>query len=72
LTEKVRIEAGVHAGMQRLVKYISRCPLNLARMVMPTDNGDASKSPTGYKPTNFCRANVVNVFLKNKNLLKAK
>jgi hypothetical protein len=29
----VRIEAGDHAGMQRLVEYISRCPFSLARMV---------------------------------------
>jgi hypothetical protein len=35
----VRIEAGDNAGMQRLVEYISRCPLSLARMVTLTDNG---------------------------------
>ena len=29
----VRIEAGDHEGMQRLVEYISRCPFSLARMV---------------------------------------
>jgi len=28
----VRIEAGDHAGMQRLVEYISRCPFSLGRM----------------------------------------
>jgi hypothetical protein len=35
----VRIEAEDHAGMQRLVEYISRCPFSLARMVTPTENG---------------------------------
>jgi hypothetical protein len=40
----VRIEAGDHAGMQRLVEYISRCPFSLARMIMLTGVGDASKS----------------------------
>jgi hypothetical protein len=29
----VRIEATDHAGMQRLVEYISRCPFSLSRMV---------------------------------------
>jgi hypothetical protein len=45
----VRIEAGDHAGMRRLVEYISRCPFSLARMITLTDDGDASKSPTGDK-----------------------
>jgi len=34
----VRIEAGDHDGMQRLVEYISRCPFSLARMVKLTDD----------------------------------
>jgi hypothetical protein len=32
----VRIEAADHAGMQRLVEYISRCPFSLSRMVSIT------------------------------------
>jgi len=40
----VRIEAGDHAGMQRLVEYISRCPFSLARLVTLNADGDASKS----------------------------
>jgi hypothetical protein len=35
----VRIEAGDHAGMQRLVEYISRCPFSLARMVTLNADG---------------------------------
>jgi hypothetical protein len=35
----VRIEAGDHDGMQRLIEYISRCPFSLARMVSLTENG---------------------------------
>jgi hypothetical protein len=35
----VRLEAGDHEGMQRLVEYISRCPFSLARMVTVTDDG---------------------------------
>jgi hypothetical protein len=35
----VRIEADDHAGMQRLVEYIARCPFSLARMVKLTDGG---------------------------------
>jgi hypothetical protein len=35
----VRLEAGDHAGMQRLVEYIARCPFSLARMVKVTDDG---------------------------------
>ncbi len=35
----VRIDAGDHAGMQRLIEYISRCPFSLARMVKLTDDG---------------------------------
>ena len=35
----VRIEADDHAGMQRLVEYIARCPFSLARMVKLTDDG---------------------------------
>jgi hypothetical protein len=35
----VRIEAGDHSGMQRLVEYISRCPFSLARMVSVTNDG---------------------------------
>jgi len=35
----VRIEAGDNAGMQRLVEYISRCPLSLARMVTLNADG---------------------------------
>ncbi|MFC1476748.1 transposase [Fibrobacterota bacterium] len=34
----VRIEAGDHDGMQRLVEYISRCPFSLARMIKLTDD----------------------------------
>jgi hypothetical protein len=45
----VRIEAGDKAGMQRLIEYVSRCPLSLSRMVSLTKDGDASKSPTGDK-----------------------
>jgi len=45
----VRIERGDKAGMQRLVEYISRCPFSLSRMVSQTEDGDASKSPTGDK-----------------------
>ena len=35
----VRIEAGDHTGMQRLVEYIARCPFSLARMVSLTKDG---------------------------------
>jgi hypothetical protein len=35
----VRIEAGDHAGMQRLVEYVSRCPFSLARMVTLNADG---------------------------------
>jgi hypothetical protein len=35
----VRIAAEDHAGMQRLVEYIARCPFSLARMVKLTDDG---------------------------------
>ena len=35
----VRIEAGDHVGMQRLVEYISRCPFSLARMVTLNADG---------------------------------
>jgi hypothetical protein len=35
----VRIEAGDHAGMQRLVEYISRCPFSITRMVTLADDG---------------------------------
>ena len=35
----VRIDKGDHAGMQRLIEYIARCPFSLARMVSQTDNG---------------------------------
>jgi hypothetical protein len=35
----VRIEANDQTGMARLVGYISRCPLSLARMITRTDDG---------------------------------
>jgi hypothetical protein len=35
----VRVEGGDHAGMQRLVEYISRCPFSLARMISLTKDG---------------------------------
>jgi hypothetical protein len=35
----VRIEAGDDTGMQRLIEYISRCLLSLARMVSLTNDG---------------------------------
>jgi hypothetical protein len=35
----VRIEAGDHTGMQRLVEYISRSPFSLTRMITQTDDG---------------------------------
>jgi hypothetical protein len=35
----VRIEAGDHPGMQRLVEYIARCPFSLARMIAVNDEG---------------------------------
>ncbi len=35
----VKINAGDHTGMQRLVEYIARCPFNLARMVKLTGDG---------------------------------
>jgi hypothetical protein len=35
----VRIEANDQAGMSRLVGYISRCPISLARMITRTDDG---------------------------------
>jgi hypothetical protein len=35
----VRIDAGDHAGIQRLVEYISRCPFSLARMVAINADG---------------------------------
>jgi hypothetical protein len=35
----VRIEADDHAGMQRLIEYIARCPFSLARMVKLTPDG---------------------------------
>lgn len=35
----VRLEAGDHTGMQRLVEYIARCPFSLARMVKLTKDG---------------------------------
>jgi hypothetical protein len=35
----VRINAGDHAGMQRLIEYIARCPFSLARMVSLTKDG---------------------------------
>jgi len=34
----VRIEAGNHEGMQRLIGYIARCPLSLSRMVSRTED----------------------------------
>jgi len=36
----VRIEKGDHAGMQRLIEYISRCPFSLTRMISRTPDGD--------------------------------
>ncbi len=35
----VRIAADDHAGMQRLIEYISRCPFTFARMVKLTNDG---------------------------------
>jgi len=35
----VKIEKGDHVGMQRLVEYISRCPLSLSRMVSQAGDG---------------------------------
>jgi hypothetical protein len=35
----VRIEKGDHAGMQRLIEYIARCPFSLTRMVSITKEG---------------------------------
>jgi hypothetical protein len=35
----VRIIAGDHVGMQRLIEYIARCPFSLARMVSLTKDG---------------------------------
>ena len=35
----VCIEAGDHAGMQRLVEYIARCPFSLGRMIMLSSDG---------------------------------
>ena len=35
----VKIEAADHAGMQRLIQYIARCPFSLGRMVSLTDDG---------------------------------
>ncbi|MBD3242939.1 MAG: hypothetical protein GF331_20270 [Chitinivibrionales bacterium] len=35
----VRIEAGDHDGMSRLVGYIARSPFALARMITRTDDG---------------------------------
>jgi hypothetical protein len=35
----VRIEAGDHTGMRRLVEYVSRCPFSLARMVTLNADG---------------------------------
>jgi hypothetical protein len=35
----VRIDKGDHAGMQRLVEYISRCPFSLVQMVSRTNDG---------------------------------
>ena len=36
----VRITADDTEGMQRLVSYISRCPISLARMVKVTEDGE--------------------------------
>jgi hypothetical protein len=33
------MEAGDDAGMQRLIEYLSRCPLSLVRMVSLTNDG---------------------------------
>ncbi|MBD3315982.1 MAG: hypothetical protein GF344_09360, partial [Chitinivibrionales bacterium] len=35
----VRIDKGDHAGMQRLIQYIARCPFSLTRMVSTTKDG---------------------------------
>ena len=35
----VRIDKDDHAGMQRLIEYVSRCPFSLAQMVSRTDDG---------------------------------
>jgi hypothetical protein len=35
----VCIKAGDHAGMQRLVEYIARCPFSLGRMIMLSGDG---------------------------------
>jgi hypothetical protein len=35
----VRINAGDHAGMQRLIEYIARCPFSLTRMISQTTDG---------------------------------
>jgi Putative transposase/Transposase zinc-binding domain len=45
----VRIEAGDHPGMQRLVEYIARCPFSLTRMIAISDEGEVLYRATKAK-----------------------
>ena len=47
VNNSVRIEAADKDGMQRLIEYISRCPLSLSRMVTITSDGKVVYRATG-------------------------